>query len=316
MNKVIVIGAGNWGRNLVRTFHGLGALAGVAEASPALRESLASEYPGLKLYADYKDALQTDIQAVAIATPVPTHYPIARDAILAGKDVFVEKPLTLSTEEAESLDAMAREHNRVLMVGHLLLYHPAIQTMKKLLDQGVIGQLRALHQDRMKLGRARSVENVLWSFGVHDVAVFLYLTGNSPVAIEATGQRICQPEIEDDVYLHLVFGNQVKAHLHTSWLWPDVQRKLIAVGTNGILVYDEKSQTLTLHRKGIKQDLSNRDEGAEIVLKVDEQPLKLECEHFLSCVSEKKQPISDGKNGIEVIRVLEEASKKLSARQI
>jgi len=311
MKQVIVIGAGNWGMNLVRTFHEIGALAGVAESSESLRRMLAAFDPGLQLYPDYRDALQTDIPAVVIATPAHTHYAIAKDAILAGKDVFVEKPLTLSVSEAESLVALAEAHQRILMVGHLLLYQPAIQAMKQLIGQGAIGQLKTLHQERKKLGRVRAVENVLWSFGVHDIAVFLYLTGSNPGKIDAVGQRIIQPDIEDDVQLHLEFDANIQAHLHTSWIWPEVRRQLTAVGTDGMLVYDEMSQVLTLHRKGIRPDLSNWEEGSEIVMKGAEQPLKLECEHFLACIRERKKPISDGKNGIEVIRVLEEASRKL-----
>jgi len=314
MNRVIVIGAGNWGKNLVRTFHEIGALAGVAEASAQLRDELATSYPGVPLYEDYKEALQTDVPAVAIATPVPTHYTIAKEAIVAGKDVFVEKPMTLSVAEAESLEQLAAQHQRVLMVGHLLLYQPTIQRMKSLLDEGVIGQLKSLHQERSKLGRVRAVENVLWSFGVHDIAVLLYLTGATPTEVQAYGQRIVQPDIEDDVYLHLRFEGNVQAHLHTSWLWPEVRRSLTAIGTEGMLVYDEVSQTLTLHRKGIQSDLSNRDEGAEIVMKADGKPLTLECEHFLSCIRDRKRPISDGANGIAVVRILEQASLQLSKK--
>ena len=312
MSKVIVVGAGQWGKNLVRTFHELGALAGVAEAHPDLRSRLRIDYPDVPLFEDYRQALEADdVQAFAIATPAHTHAEIARDVMLSGKDVFVEKPITLSVDEAEQLVRLAEEQQRILMVGHLLLYQPAIQKIKEMIDQGVIGELKSLHQERSKLGRVRAVENVLWSFGVHDLAVFLYLIGESPFEVQAVGQRIVQPSIEDDVYVHLSFKHGITAHLHTSWLWPQQRRGLTILGTKGMLVYDEEVQTVTLHRKGIAQDLSNVDEGTELVFQGEAKPLTLECKHFLDCIESRTQPISDGMNGVEVVRILEKASQLL-----
>ncbi|WP_274364198.1 Gfo/Idh/MocA family protein [Paenibacillus thermotolerans] len=314
MNKrVIVIGAGHWGKNLVKTFYELGALAGVAEASSILRDELSRSYPNILLYQDYKECLNESVDAFVIATPAHTHYQIAYEALESGKDVFVEKPITLSTDEAEKLHNFAESHGRILMVGHLLLYQPVIQEMKRLLESGFIGELKSIHQERLKLGRVRSVENVLWSFGVHDIAVFLYLVGSEPKRSIVNGDRIIQPAIEDDVYLHLDFLNGVTAHLHTSWLWPEQRRRLVVVATEGMMVYDEEQQTLVLHRKGIHRDLSNRDDGHEVIFKGNEQPLKLECMHFLQCVEKRTRPISDGKNGLEVVRILENASIKLGS---
>jgi predicted dehydrogenase len=251
------------------------------------------------------------VPAVAIATPVPTHYPIAREALLAGKDVFVEKPITLSLAEAEDLAKLAKQLDRVLMVGHLLLYQPAIQWIKQYLAAGELGQVHSLHQQRLNLGRARAVENVLWSFGVHDVAVLLHLVGAAPTRIYATGQRVLQAKVEDDVYLHLGFPGGVQAHLHTSWLWPERRRGLTVVGSKGMLVYDEIAQTVTLHKKGITPELANRDEGAEVVFSGSGEPLKLELEHFLARVADRAAPLSDATSGVEVVRVLEEASRQL-----
>lgn len=313
--SVAVIGAGNWGKNLVANFQQLGALSAVAEASPALREGLAGKYPELPLYDDYQAVLVLpEVQAVAIATPVPTHFAIAKEALLAGKDAFVEKPLTLSLAEAEELAAIAEREGRVLMVGHLLLYQPAIQWIKAYLAEGKLGQLHSLHQERLNLGRARAVENVLWSFGVHDVAVLLHLVGSAPTDIAVTGQRILQPAVEDDVYLHLGFAGGVRAHLHTSWLWPELRRGLTVVGSEGMLVYDEVAQTVTLHRKGITPDLANRNEGSEVVFSGSGEPLKLELEHFLARVADRARPLSDAASGVEVVRVLDVASRQLEAK--
>ncbi|ULL19444.1 gfo/Idh/MocA family oxidoreductase [Paenibacillus sp. H1-7] len=312
MTKVIVVGAGQWGKNLVRTYHELNALVAIVEADTRLQESLHITYPEIPIYSDYSQAIQLeDTAAVVIATPVPTHFSLAKEALLKGRDVFIEKPMTLSSKDAEELIRIAAENQLILMVGHLLLYQPAIEKMKEVIVSGKIGQLHSLHQERMKLGRVRSVENVLWSFGVHDLAVLLHLVEDTPSGITVNGQRVVQPHVEDDIYVHMAFQNGVQAHLHTSWLWPEVRRRLVAIGSEGMLVYDEEKQIVTLHRKGIESDLSNREEGIEILYEGNVQPLTLECLHFLDCVQIRKQPRSDGDNGLEVIKVLEQCSSIL-----
>jgi len=308
---VAVIGAGNWGKNLVRTFHRLDSLVAVAEVNPVLRQMLGREYPSVTLYDDYVPLLESNIPAVVVATPAHTHFGIVRAALLAGKDVFVEKPFTLSTSEAAELVALADRNQRVLMVGHLLLYQPAVQWIKDYISLGSIGKLCGLHQERVKLGRVRAVENVLWSFGVHDVAVLLYLIGKAPIRVHPVGHCILQKGIEDDVYLHLTFEGGVTAHLHTSWLWPEQRRRLTIVGSKAMLIYDELEQTVTLHRKSIGLDLANRDAGSEVVFKGEGEPLALECEHFLQAIKHRLTPLSDGRSALEVIRVLEKATSLL-----
>lgn len=308
MKKVAVIGAGHWGKNLVQTFDELGELAAVAESESRNYQFIAKNYPHIPIYRSYSPILSSNIQAVAIATPAETHYRIAREALLAGKDVFVEKPITMSVSEGEELDNLAHEKGRVLMVGHLLLYQPAIQWMKKYIESGKLGQLYSLHQKRAKLGRIRSVENVLWSFGVHDIAVLLYLTGESPERITVTGHSVLQSDIEDDVYLHLSFSGNVQAHLHTSWLWPKQERHLIVIGSQGMLLYDEIKQTVTLHNKGINSNLTNREEGSKRIFEGKQNPLEIECSHFLECLSTRRLPLSDGKNGVAVIRIIEKTA--------
>lgn len=308
--KVAVIGVGNWGKNLVSNLRSLGALAAVAEASPELRSGLAAQYPEVPLYKDHRPLLlESTITAIAVATPAPTHYTVVKDALLAGKDVFVEKPITLSTRDAQELVDLAQARGRVMMVGHLLLYQPALQWIKGYLDSGALGTLYSLHQERLNLGRARSVENALWSLGVHDVAVLLHLVGRAPSRIKVTGQPSLQPGVEDDVYLHLDFMGGIQAHLHTSWLWPEKRRRLVVVGSEGMLVYDELEQTVLLHRKGITPDLNNRDEGYEVVFQGHGEPLRLELEHFLARLEDRRPPLSDGSSGVEVVRVLEEATR-------
>ena len=309
--KVAVIGTGKWGRNLARNLHEFGALGAAAGIDPASRENLAAEYPGLVIHEDYRALLKNDITAVAIATPAPTHYRITEDALLAGKDVFVEKPLALSAGDAVKLAELADKEGRILMVGHLLLYQPAIQWIKQYLQSGALGTVYSLHQERLNLGKARSVENALWSLGVHDIAVALHLVGAEPERVLISGQSMIQPAVEDDVYLHLEFPGGIRAHLHNSWLWPEKRRRLTVVGAKGILVYDELEQKVALHRKGIASDLTNRDEGSELVFDGSGAPLKIELEHYLARLEDRRTPLSDGRSGAAVIRVLEKATKLL-----
>jgi predicted dehydrogenase len=312
MNKVAVVGAGNWGKNLVRNFHSLGALGAIVDPNPALRETLGAEYTGIPIYGDCAPLWDSDVSAVAIATPVPTHYSVAREALLAGKDVFVEKPLTLSVREAEELVALAEQRGKVLMVGHLLLYQPAVQWIRSYIESGKLGEVYSLHQKRLNLGRARAVENALWSLGVHDVAVLLYLVGSSPTLVRASGQRVLQRDVEDDVHLHLEFPRGVQAHLQTSWLWPEKQRQLVVVGSQGMLVYHELDQTVTRYNKGIHGNLESWDDGQELVFGGAGEPLRLEVEHFLARLADRALPLSDGKSGVEVVRVLEQAIQLLT----
>lgn len=308
--KVAIVGAGAWGKNLVNTLNKLDSLGPVAEASQGLRDKLAEVYPGIELRTDYTEVLADPaVKAVAIATPAHTHHAIAKAMLEAGKDVFVEKPMTLVASESEDLVATAKKHDRILMVGHLLMYQPAIHKIKELIQAGAIGKVFTIHQQRSKLGRARAVENVLWSFGVHDVAVLLDLVGESPSDVQVSGHCGLQPGIEDDVYLHLTFPGGVKAHLHNSWLWPDVARWLVVVGSEGMLVYSETGQKVTLHKKKIDPALQNVDQGEEVVFHGSSEPLILEMKHFMKCVEERTAPLSDGANGLAVVRVLEQAEK-------
>ncbi|NRR23241.1 Gfo/Idh/MocA family protein [Brevibacillus sp. MS2.2] len=316
MEKVIVVGAGHWGINHVKTFYELGALAGVVETNVSSHVELIKAYPGVSIFSSLEEGLAVEANGVVIATPASTHYTLAAQAMLAGKDVLVEKPMTLSMKEAESLVEVAKNTDRILMVGHLLLYQPAIQKMKELLDQNAIGKVCSIHQERMKLGRVRSVENVLWSFGVHDIAVLLYLIGKEPVSIQVNGQSIVQPTVEDDTHLHLNFANGIQAHLRTSWLWPIQKRSMVITGTEGFLVYEEDKQIVTLYKKGVGSDLQNWSTGEEIVYQGGtENPLKNECEHFLACIQSRALPLSNGMNGMEVVRILEQASRLLEKEE-
>ncbi len=317
--KVSVVGAGAWGKNIVRTLHAMGALDSVVEAKDDLREGIEQTYSDVVVLEDYRDALSSNVSALVIATPAHTHFEIGMAAIEAGKDVFIEKPMTLGYDSSLALVEAAEKAGRILMTGHLLLYQPAVQWLKQAVNQGMIGKLLSIHQERLNLGRAIPVGNVLWSLGVHDLAVALYLAGESPDEVLYRGQFALGTKNEDDSYVHLTFPSGAQLHLHNSWLWPERRRRTTLIGTRGMLVLDEVAQdeagkdkpTITLHRKRIDPDLKNVDEGSEVVFQGDGEPLKLELQHFLECCQSRTEPISSGRSALDVIRVLETASPQL-----
>lgn len=309
--QVVVVGAGNWGKNLVRNFHALEALAGVAEANSELRSKVAHQYPDVPLFEDYFHVLDNpSVKAVVLATPAPTHYKFAQAALEAGKDVFVEKPMTLRTDEARALAEYAEQHKRVLMVGHLLLYQPAIAWIRDYLASGKAGAVSHVATQRLKLGRVRANENVWWSFAPHDISVVLDLLGSPKLeAVKAQGQCLLlqNPEVEDYVHVDLTFAGGQAAHVHCSWYWPTVQRSTVVIAEQQVLVYDEVAQTVTIHQQHIDDDLAHHDSGREVVEVAASEPLKLECQHFLDCLQTRETPRSDGWNGVAVIEILEQA---------
>ena len=317
--KIAVVGAGPWGKNHVRQFHALGRLGGVVETSDALREKIAAEYPGVPVYASMDAMLAASggahCAAVVIATPAATHAAIARQALLADRDVLVEKPMTLAKVEAEALASLADARERVLMVGHLLLFQPAIRWIAQFLKEGGLGKVRTLSQTRINFGRARSQENALWSLGVHDVAVVLELFGEAPTAVTATGAATLTPGVDDDVRLTMRFPSGATAFVHSSWLSPTRRRELVIVGEKGMLVFDELARTVTLHKKTFDEKLGQTDGGEEVVFRQEEEPLKLEAEHFLARLEDRVRPIADGRQGVAVVAVMEEASRQLGGKR-
>lgn len=283
----------------------MGVLAGIAELDPATRES-AQTQTGVKSVADYRDILD-EMDAFVIATPVHTHHAIAKGILNAGKPVFVEKPITLSVADAEELVQIAHQKQLPLMVGHLLIFQPAIAWIKNAITSGLIGEVISIHQERLNLGKARANENALWSLGVHDVAVLLYLLDAKPTHVQFTGQSHLTPGVEDDTYIHLDFEGGNKGHIHNSWLWPETRRVLHVIGTTGMLVFNEATRQVTHHKKSIDSSLNNLDSGSEVVFEGDAQPLRLELEHFVDCVQNGREPLTSGASAVEVLKVLEAA---------
>lgn len=312
--QVGVIGAGVWGKNVIRTVAELGALGALCEPSEDRLAEFVAAYPQAKGYATYQELIESDLPAVAVVTPTHCHFEIAEAALRAGKDVYVEKPLTHDRASTKALVELAAARGRVLMVGHLLLYQPAITWIKEYLSSGALGELFSVRHERLTLGRARPVENVLWDIGVHDMAVMLYLIGEPPARIRASGHRMLRLGVEDEVHVHLEFANGMRGNLHVSWLWPETARRTIIRGARGMLVYDEVAQTVTLHRKWIDDALANHDEGSEVVHRGHGEPLKLELEHFLARIEDRAAPLSDGVSALAVIETLERVQQAMGEK--
>jgi predicted dehydrogenase len=315
MKRVTVVGAGNWGKNLVKNFNELGALQAVAEPSQALRQGLATEYPHLTLLENLEQALQSDTDALVIATPAPTHFKFAKAALEAGKDVFVEKPVTLTSQDAKALAHLADDKGRILMVGHLLLYQPAIRWIRDYLQSGEAGKVWHVATRRAKLGKVRAEENVWWSFAPHDVSVVLELLGRPALnSVKAQGHAGVQASVEDNVDVLLEFASGQTAHIHSSWYWPHNERHTTILAEKKMIVYDEVKQSVTVFDKGINPDLSNREGESFVADVADAQPLRLECEHFLHCLETRTKPLSDGWNGVAVVEVLEKAQEAMKEK--
>ncbi len=303
--KIALIGAGNWGIKLAQNLHQLGVLSHIVERNRRRLEDISKELRDVDFLTSFDGLLSSEIDAVAIATPVDFHYEIAAQFLKAGKDVFIEKPMTICSKEACDLVHNAEDNNAILMIGHMLLYQPAIKYIKEYLEKGYLGQIYHLHQERLKLGRVRSKENVIWSLGVHDIAVLLYLVGSAPDEISCSGHCGIQTEIQDDAYVHMTFKKGVKAHLHCSWLWPENRRILKIVGEKGVITYNEMEQTVVLDKKRIGNGLEAIDEGKEKLFEGSDQPLRHELEHFIHCIRSREEPLSNGRSGVEVLRVIE-----------
>jgi len=312
--RIAVVGAGRWGMNLIQQLCDLltPSEVRVIDLDTNRLRMAQEQFPGITVSTCLESVLADgETEAVVVATPATTHPSVAAQALRAGKHVFVEKPLALSAAEAEELADLADERERVLMVGHLLLYQPAVRRIKSAVESGLLGELWSVHQERLNLGTVRSVENALWSLGVHDVAVLLHVVGRSPQRVAASGQAVLQEGVHDDVYVHMTFDGGLQAHLHVSWLWPEKRRRLTVVGSRAMLVYDEVSQEVSLFRRRIGDGLTPVDEGVETFSQGTGNPLRLEMMHFLECVRGGVKPLSDGRSAVAVVRVLEYASRSL-----
>jgi predicted dehydrogenase len=321
---VAVLGCGYWGQNLVRNFHRLGALRLVGDPTEPARTMAARLAPGVEVRSDPQEILdRPEIRAVVIATPAETHYELTMRALAAGKDVLVEKPLALNYEQGAAMRAEAERLGRVLMVGHLLEYHPAVLELRRLVAAGVLGRVNYVYSNRLNFGKIRTEENALWSFAPHDVAVILRLTGELPIQVTCSGGSYVTPNLADVTVSGLLFSSGVRAHVFVSWLNPFKEQKLVVVGDRKMAVFNDVStdQKLVLYDQRV--ELNNRQPvlqkgGAEGIPIPADEPLLLECRHFLECVEERKRPLTDASSGIEVLRVLQacQTSLQLGGRPV
>ncbi len=325
MIEVGLVGIGGWGKNLARNYHQNPRchLKTVCDLDEKKLRQMQPALPGATMTTRFEDMLEdAALHAIVIATTAPSHYPLCKAALLAGKDVYVEKPFTLSTAEAEDLIRLADERARILMVGHLLEYHPVVNRLKQMIESKELGDIYYIYNQRVNLGTVRGDENALWNFAPHDISSILYLLGGEPTDVSARGQCYLQPGIEDVVFLTLNFGDKRMAHVHVSWLDPHKIRKMTIVGSQKMAVFDdvEGTEKLRIYDKGASTNPDYSSFAEYVTLRFGDitiphlkigEPLQLECTHFLECVRDRKTPTSDGRDGLRVIRVLEAAQKSL-----
>ena len=326
--RVACVGLGYWGPNVLRCFTQQAGceVAACCDLDGARLAAVGRAYPQVALTRDSAEVLgRPDVDAVVVTTPAATHHRLAAAALEAGKDVFVEKPLATRLDEGEALVKLAERRGRILFVGHLLVYHPAVTHLRRCLDRGELGDILYLYASRVNLGQVRLEENALWSLAPHDISMILHLLGEDPAEVLATGQSYVRAGVEDVVFVTLRFPGRTLAHIHVSWLDPHKVRKLTVVGSRTMAVFDdmEAAEKIRLYDKGVESagpsGLSPRDflavrSGDIHIPKISpEEPLTIECRHFLECVRTRQQPLTDGRNGLRVLRVLDAAQASLGA---
>ena len=315
--RVAVVGSGYWGKNLVRNFHEIGALQTVCDSNTEVLASLSEQYAGIHTATRFAETLQDPtIQGVVIAAPAALHASLVREALLADKDVLVEKPLALNETHGAMLVRLAEERGRILMVGHLLWYHSAILKLKELISQGELGRLQYIYSQRLNLGRIRREENILWSFAPHDISVLLGLVGEMPDRIQAHGGYFLHKQICDTTVTNLSFPSGVGGHIFVSWLHPYKEQRLVVVGDRKMAVFNdlEPQDKLQLYPHTIEwqgnMPVPNKQQAQTVRLELAE-PLRTECLHFLSCISTRQTPRTDGREALQVLQVLQRCQESL-----
>jgi len=314
--KVCVIGAGRWGKNHIRTLDSIGALAGIVDSNEQALRELGPTYPKAKTLNNLSDALACDFDGFTVATPAETHVTIAEQIIKNNKHVLVEKPIALTATEARHLRDLAKTHSVNLMVGHVLLFHPAIQKIKQLTDAGKIGKLQYLYSNRLNLGTVRTEENILWSFAPHDISIFQHLIGTSPTEVISRGGAFLQPHIHDSTLTTLTYPNNVVGHIFVSWLHPFKEQRLVVIGSKGMLSFEDSSadKEILFYEKGIdwvKGEPIKRDGPTESIPYDKSMALEQELRYFVDRLDGSAIEIADPQNAIEVLDILEQATQSL-----
>lgn len=315
---IAVIGSGYWGKNLVRNYHELGALKLICDKNEMVLAQFREMYAEIETCLALNDVLsREDIKGVVIATPAETHFYLAREAILAGKHVYVEKPLVLDDSQGEELIGLAKERSLTLMVGHLLQYHPVFMQLKDLAAAGELGRINYIYSHRLNLGKIRREENILWSFAPHDISMILSLAGEEPEHVSATGGCYLHQKIADVTTTHMEFPSGLRAHIFVSWLHPFKVQQLVVVGDRKMAVFDDTQPwpdklLLYPHRIKWQNHIPVPTKGEPERLDIPQaEPLRMECEHFLSCLCNGNRPVTDGNEGLQVLRILNAAQQSL-----
>lgn len=312
--KICVVGGGKWGQNHIKTLYQLGNLGGIVEADAERLNELLKLYP-VEGFTELEQALEQDFDGFTVAVPAPLHYEVTKKIIECGKSVLVEKPMTLSTETSRELVELAERKGIQLMVGHVLLFHPAIRKIKEIIDSGELGNLYYLYSNRLNLGTVRTEENVFWSFAPHDISVLDYFVGHPAEKIVSKGSKFLQEKVYDVTITQLDYPNNVHAHIFVSWLHPFKEQRLVVIGSNGMVSFDDATGEKEIKfydkridfEKGIPVKVEN---PTRIIPYEQKQPLTEELKYFIEHL-DKKIEIADGQSGLEVVKVLEEAEKRI-----
>jgi len=320
--NIAVIGSGYWGKNLVRNFAELGALHTICDSSPETLKQFEKPYPDVNRETDFASVLANSaIKGVVIASPAAMHHAMAKQALLADKDVFVEKPLSLTVEEGEELVKLAEDRNKILMVGHVLIYHPGIVKLRQLVDSGELGKINYIYSSRLNLGKFRTEENILWSFAPHDISVILLLLNEMPREVAAHGGCYLHENIADVTVTTMSFASGVRAHIFVNWLHPYKEQKLVVVGEQKTAVFDDVAPENKLLLYDYQIEWTNgvpaprKQEPTPVEFTMNE-PLKLECQHFLDCLKSRQKPRTDGNSGLMVLQILDACQKSLQGRSV
>jgi predicted dehydrogenase len=317
------VGCGYWGKNLCRNFYALGALSSVVEATDNGQATARSIAPDTQITDSFEDVLRNDqILGVALVTPAETHVDLAIQAMQAGKDVFVEKPMALTLDDAEKMKKVAEGTGRILMVGHLLEYHPAILKLREMITSGELGKINYIYSNRLNFGKVRTEENALWSFAPHDVAVILRLMGQAPVEVSSCGGSYLTSGIADTTLSNLRFENESRAHIFVSWLHPFKEQRLVVVGDKKMAIFNDIApfgDKLRLYPQNVEFDGSMpilKKEDAQFVEHADTEPLREECKHFLECIQSRNQPLTNAQSGIDVLKVLHACQQSIEQKGV
>ena len=314
--SVCVVGAGRWGKNHIKTLHGLGCLAGIVEADADKRRECEKSYPGVKTFSNIRDAIKGDFDGFTVATPAETHFEIAEFIINHKKHILVEKPITIRAADARRLKELAENNGVNLMTGHLLLFHPAIRKIKELIEKGKIGKFEYIYSNRLNLGTVRTEENILWSFAPHDISIFQYFIGSLPTEIVSRGGAFLQSHVHDSSMTILAYPENIVGHIFVSWLHPFKEHRIVVIGSKGMLSYEDSSEDkkILFYEKGIdwiQGEPIKRDGPTEVIPYDKSMPLTEELKYFVDHLNGKPVEVADAQNAMEVLEILEKASESL-----